>query len=376
MDSFRIAIVCYPGIGGSGIVATELGKELAHRGHDVHFVSYDVPQRLESFAGHFNFHHVDVPLYPLFRFPPYTLALASQLYDLAADGKIDLIHVHYAIPHSTAAYLAQQMLRERGIRDVKIVTTLHGTDAELVGQMPSYRPIVEFGLNTSHAVTAVSNYLRDITVEQLQVNCEIEVIYNPINTLLYRPAEPSSSPGSYIRRLVHISNFRPIKRIHDVIKAFDLIRNVVPARLLFVGKGPDRSTAEVLVERLGLSEYVEFIGAVLYVDDILRRADLLLSTSENESFGLTIAEAMACEVPVVATKVGGVPEVVEDGVSGVLVPLGCIQSMTQAAIEILQNPELAREMGRAGRRRVMELFDQNRIVSQYEDLYARVLGEK
>jgi N-acetyl-alpha-D-glucosaminyl L-malate synthase BshA len=301
------------------------------------------------------------------------LALASQLYDLAASDKIDVIHAHYAIPHCTAAYLARQMLRERSTRDLKIVTTLHGTDAELVGQMPSYRPIVEFGLNTSHAVTAVSHYLKDVTVKQLQVKREIEVIYNPINTCMYVPATRSSAPAGYVPQLVHISNFRPVKRIHDAIKVFDLVRSAAPARLLFVGKGPDRLAAEVLVERLGLSEHVEFLGAVLYADEVLRSADLLLSTSEKESFGLTIAEAMACEVPVVATKVGGVPEVVEDGVCGRLVPLGSIEAMAEAAIEILKNPERAREMGRAGRRRVIERFDQERIVNQYEDLYARVL---
>ena len=375
MDSIRIAIVCYPGIGGSGIVATELGKALAHRGHDVHFVSYDVPQRLESSAGHFNFHHVDVPLYPLFRFAPYTLALASDLYQLASSGEIDLIHVHYAIPHSTAAYLARQMLRETSARDVKIVTTLHGTDAELVGQMPSYRPIVEFSLNQSDAVTAVSYYLKEITQCQLCMKCQIDMIYNPINTQLYRPAENPPPRNSQVRRLVHISNFRSVKRIHDTIKAFDLIRNAIPARLIFVGKGPDRSAAEVMVDQLGLSDHVEFVGAVLYVDDILRRADLLLSTSENESFGLTIAEALACEVPVVATDVGGVSEVVEDGVCGKLVPLGCTRSLAEAAIEILRDPENAKEMGRAGRRRVTELFDQEKIVSQYEDLYRRMLTE-
>ncbi|MFH1742624.1 MAG: N-acetyl-alpha-D-glucosaminyl L-malate synthase BshA [bacterium] len=374
MDALRIAIVCYPGIGGSGIVATELGKSLARRGHNIHFVSYDVPQRLGSFDGHFSFHHVDVPLYPLFRFEPYMLALASTLYELVVDGSVDLIHVHYAIPHSVAAYLARQMLRENCERDVKIVTTLHGTDADLVGQMPSLRPSVEFGLHMSDRVTAVSRYLRDTTIEQLKVTREVEVIYNPIDTDLYSPPKNRAARDSQVQRLVHISNFRPVKRIHDAIKVFDLIRYVVPSRLLFVGKGPDRSTAEMLVERLGLSDCVEFLGAVLHADDILKRADLLLSTSEKESFGLTIAEAMACEVPVVATNVGGVPEVVEDGVSGKLVPLGNVQSMAQAAIEILQDPARAREMGRAGRQRVIERFEQNKIVKQYEDLYQRVLN--
>jgi len=373
MTEFRIAIVCYPSVGGSGVVATELGMALARHGHDIHFVSYDVPRRLESLGGRFKFHHVDVPLYPLFRFEPYILALATTLYELAAENCVDIIHVHYAIPHSMAAYLARQMLRENQKHDVRIITTLHGTDAELVGQMPSLRAATEFGVNMSDAVTAVSEYLRRVTVEELNVKRPVEVIFNPINTQVYCPSENRPATGNQVRRIVHISNFRPVKRIQDAIKAFDLICHAVPARLLFVGKGPDQSTAEMLVERLGLSDCVEFLGAVIQPDDILRRADLLLSTSERESFGLTIAEAMACEVPVVATNVGGVPEVLQDGVCGRLVPLGCVQSMAEAAIEILRDPQQAQAMGQAGRKRVRERFDQETIVQQYENLYWRMM---
>ncbi|HPO08568.1 MAG TPA: N-acetyl-alpha-D-glucosaminyl L-malate synthase BshA, partial [bacterium] len=265
------------------------------------------------------------------------------------------------------------MLRENQKHDVRIITTLHGTDAELVGQMPSLRAATEFGVNMSDAVTAVSEYLRRVTVEELNVKRPVEVIFNPINTQVYCPSENRPATGNQVRRIVHISNFRPVKRIQDAIKAFDLICHAVPARLLFVGKGPDQSTAEMLVERLGLSDCVEFLGAVIQPDDILRRADLLLSTSERESFGLTIAEAMACEVPVVATNVGGVPEVLQDGVCGRLVPLGCVQSMAEAAIEILRDPQQAQAMGQAGRKRVRERFDQETIVQQYENLYWRMM---
>ncbi len=318
-DRLKIGIVCYPSVGGSGMVATVLGQELARRGHAVHFVSYDLPQHLDSNMQGFSFHHVDVPCYPLFRFPPYTLALASQIYMLGEAGELDLLHVHYAIPHATSACIAQTMLRANTDKDLPIVTTLHGTDTDLVGQDPLYKPVVEFSLSHCDAITAVSEYLKTTTESEFAIKgAEIEVIYNPIDTALFSPAPREDDSPCRERIISHVSNFRPVKRIQDTIKVFDLVRNVIPARLRFVGEGPDRSLAEPLVERLGLSDHVEFLGKSLEVEKLIATSDLLLSTSGSESFGLTIAEAMSCGVPVVATRVGGVPEVLRDGIDGLI----------------------------------------------------------
>ncbi|RJP31755.1 MAG: N-acetyl-alpha-D-glucosaminyl L-malate synthase BshA [Candidatus Omnitrophota bacterium] len=372
----KIGIVCYPSIGGSGVVATDLGKALSRRGHQVHFFSYDIPRKLEGATEEFHFHHVDVPLYPLFRFPPYTLALASTIYETSRVEPLDLVHVHYAIPHSTSAFLAKQMLCSRGEQKMKVITTLHGTDMELVGQMPSYKPMVEYSIDASNAVTAVSHYLKKATLQQFEIHRDIRVIYNPIDVNLFSPPTDSLSRIHRERNIVHISNFRPVKRINDVILAFDLIAAATPAKLLFIGEGPDRSAADLLVGRLGLKEKVSFLGPQVDVAETLKRADLLLSTSEMESFGLTLAEAMASEVPVVATCVGGVPEVVEDGVTGYLAPMGCVQGLAEAAIRILTCPDLQSRMGKAGRQRVLQKFQSDRITTQYEQLYEEVLNAK
>ncbi len=371
----KIGIVCYPSIGGSGIVATELGMSLSRRGHEIHFFSYDVPKKLEGITEKFHFHHVDVPLYPLFRFPPYTLALASCIYETAKTDMLDILHVHYAVPHSTSALLAKDMLCSRGERKLKVVTTLHGTDTELVGQMPSYKPVVEFSIDTSNAVTAVSQYLKQSTLNQFDIKRDIQVIYNPIDPDIFSPLpdDKRRKNSNEVKKVVHISNFRPVKRINDTIKAFDLIAASMPAELLFIGEGPDRSTADMLVSRLGLGEKVKFLGPQSDVSTILKNADLLLSTSESESFGMTIAEAMACEVPVVATRVGGVPEVIEDGVTGYLVPVGCIQSLAEAAIKILNSADLKESLGKAGRQRILSHFQVDTITAQYETLYQQTL---
>lgn len=369
----KIGIVCYPSIGGSGVVATELGKSLARRGHQIHFFSYDVPQKLEGATEAFHFNYVDVPLYPLFRFPPYTLALASRIYETYMETPLDILHVHYAVPHSTSAYLAQKMVCSRGQKHMKVITTLHGTDTELVGQMPSYKPVVEFSIDSCDAVTAVSEYLKKSTLDQFDIKKTIRVIYNPIDTRAFSPPPEETKPRR-VKNVVHISNFRPVKRITDVIKVFDLISAAIPAHLQFIGEGPDLTNGEMLVNRLGLHEKVTFLGPRADVGKTLQNADLLISTSESESFGLTIAEAMSCEVPVVATAVGGVPEVVEDKVTGYLAPVGCVQGIAEAAIRILTNPTLQYELGKAGRRRVMEKFDMEAITDQYEALYREVLG--
>ncbi len=376
MNSMKIGIVCYPSIGGSGIVATELGKALSRRGHQIHFFSYDIPRKLENATEEFHFHHVDVPVYPLFRFPPYTIALASSIYEISKREPLDLVHVHYAVPHCTSAYIAKQMLCSRKEKKLKVVATLHGTDTELVGQMPSYKSVVEYSIDTSNAVTAVSQHLKKSTLQQFVINKDIHVIYNPIDTTLYSPLAESESRSNSERVIVHISNFRPVKRIHDVIKVFDLIAAAMPAKLLFIGEGPDRSNADMLVCRLGLRDKVQFLGPRSDVGEILKRADLLISTSESESFGLTIAEAMSCEIPVVATAVGGVPEVVEDGVTGYLAGVGDIQALAQGAIRILWNENLRDRMGRAGRKRVLELFHMDRITDQYIALYERVINSE
>ncbi|MFB3785312.1 MAG: N-acetyl-alpha-D-glucosaminyl L-malate synthase BshA [bacterium] len=369
----RIGIVCYPSVGGSGIVATELGKSLARRGHQVHFISYDVPRRLQGATEQFHFHHVDVPLYPLFKFPPYTLALASSIYQIFQETPFDILHVHYAIPHCTSAFLAKQMLCKQYQAALKVVATLHGTDTELVGQMPSYKPVVEFSIDSCNAVTAVSHYLKKATLAEFDIKEDIQVIYNPIDTEYFSPPPNDPRPARRKKTLVHISNFRPVKRIEDVIKVFDLIVSAVPARLVFVGEGPERLKAEMLVDRLGLQDKVEFWGPRLGVGEILQDSDLLISTSERESFGMTIAEAMSCGTPVVATRAGGVVEVVEDGVTGFLNPVGCIQGIAEAAVKILTNPGLQRQMGAAGRELVQRKFNVDLITTQYEALYQKLI---
>lgn len=369
----RIGIVCYPSVGGSGIVATELGKSLSRRGHEVHFISYDVPQRLQGANEKFHFHHVDVPLYPLFKFPPYTLALASSIYQIYQESSLDILHVHYAIPHCTSAFLAKQMLCKQHQVSLKVVATLHGTDTELVGQMPSYKPVVEFSIDSCNAVTAVSQYLKKATLAEFDIKEDIQVIYNPIDTDYFCPPAHDTRPERRKKTIVHISNFRPVKRIEDVIKVFDLITSAVPAHLVFVGEGPERLGAEMLVERLGLQDKVEFWGPRLGVREILQESDLLISTSECESFGMTIAEAMSCATPVVATRAGGVVEVVEDGVTGFLNPVGCIQGIAESAVQILTNPHLQRQMGTAGRELVQRKFNVNQITSQYEALYQKLI---
>ena len=372
----KIGILCYPSIGGSGVVATELGKALSRRGHQIHFFSYDVPRKLEGATEEFRFHHVDVPLYPLFRFPPYTLALASSIYHTSLANPLDILHVHYAVPHSTSALLAKFMLCSRGEHRMKVITTLHGTDTELVGQMPSYKPVVEYSVDSSSAVTAVSEYLKKATQREFEIHKEIQVIYNPIDTDTFSPPTDEAEDGSPVKTIVHISNFRPVKRIYDVIKVFNLIAAAMPAQLVFIGEGPDRSTADMQICRLGLTEKVKFLGPLTDVAEILKNADLLLSTSESESFGLTIAEAMACEVPVVATDVGGIPEVVENGVSGFLAPVGDIQKLAEAAIRILSNPILGKTMARAARQRILDRFSIDQITDQYEALYDKVIQAK
>jgi N-acetyl-alpha-D-glucosaminyl L-malate synthase BshA len=370
----KIGIVCYPSIGGSGIVASELGKGLIHRGHEIHFFSYDLPHRLIGDGSLFTFHHVDVPIYPVFRFPPYTLALATKLAEAAEQHQLEVIHVHYAIPHSTSALLAKLMSCHYNRRDLKIITTLHGTDIDLVGWEPNYRAITEYSINSSDAVTAVSEYLKLATQEKFKVTRDIRVIYNPIDTSVFHPApETPSTNGQRVRTILHISNFRPVKRVQDAVKILDLVRNHLPVRLVFLGDGPDRSVAEKTARQLGVQDRVVFEGTISNIEEWLRRGDLLLSTSSLESFGMSIAEAMASGLPVVAYRVGGIPEVVEDGVQGRLVEPGDVCGAAKAVAEILTNPTLSKTYGRNARERIESKFKLELVAEQYERLYQEVL---
>jgi N-acetyl-alpha-D-glucosaminyl L-malate synthase BshA len=382
----NIGIVCYPTIGGSGIVATELGLGLCERKYSVHFISYDVPHRLLALKPKCRFHHIRVPMYPVLRFPPYGVALASELCRIARECKLDIIHVHYAIPHSSSALLAKTILSEQDNKAPQVVTTLHGTDTDIVGLEPTLRICVEWSINRSDAVTAVSNYLRDHTLKSFQIAKEIEVIHNPINTKTFSPGDRPKGksrpflnssgipwvPGEKV--LLHASNFRPVKRVLDVVKIFDLVSKVLPARLVFVGEGPDVAEVHDLSEQLGLASRVHFLGKVLYIEKVIREADLFLSTSESESFGMSIAEAMSCEVPVVASLVGGVPEVMVDGETGVLFPCGDVRIAACAATDILVDPDKAEHFGKNGRKRIQQLFDTEKILPKYEALYERLAG--
>jgi len=370
----KIGITCYPTYGGSGVVATELGLELAARGHDIHFISYAVPVRMSEPSERLHFHEVEVMTYPLFDHPPYTLALASQMYNVAVNESLDLLHVHYAIPHSVSAFLARSML---GARRVPFVTTLHGTDITLVGSDRSYLPITRFSIEQSDAVTAISEHLRQVTIEEFGVSRPIDVIPNFVNCDIFHPLEEASRRREFAPRdekiLIHLSNFRPVKRVTDVVEIFARVRKEIPAKLLMIGDGPDRTAAEWLVRDKGLVGDVAFLGKQNQVQDLLRCGDVFLLPSDLESFGLAALEAMACAVPPVCSRVGGLPEVVEDGVEGFLVPPRDVRTMAARALDLLTDPERHKRMGQAGRQRALREFCSSKIIPRYEELYRRVL---
>ncbi|MGE5672804.1 MAG: N-acetyl-alpha-D-glucosaminyl L-malate synthase BshA [Mycobacterium leprae] len=371
----RIAMVCYPSVGGSGIVASELAKQLASRGHEIHIVSSDVPFRLHSFYENIFFHQVETPSYALFKEPPYLLALANKLVELHRQVGLDIIHAHYAIPHATAAFLAREMIGPGG---PKVVTTLHGTDITLMGADPSFTESIAFSINRSDAVTAVSRSLRADTYKNLPVTAEIEVIYNFLECQDWRRVEDPHCchivhPGEKV--VVHMSNFRQVKRTEDVVKVFSWIAKAMPARLLLIGEGPELPLCRELVNRLGLKDRVQFMGNQESVVPLLSKADLFLLPSSQESFGLAALEAMACGVPVISTDVGGLPEVVVDGETGYLCGLGDVESMAAKAIGLLQDSVMHREFSEAAVRLVRTTFCAARIVPQYEELYQRVLGQ-
>jgi N-acetyl-alpha-D-glucosaminyl L-malate synthase BshA len=375
----KIGITCYPTYGGSGVVATELGIELAARGHEIHFITYSQPFRLSGREANIHFHEVAVTNYPLFEHPPYDLALATRMAEVAEFYSLDLLHVHYAIPHSVSALLARQMLASRG-RHLPFITTLHGTDITLVGLDRSYLPITRFGIEQSDGVTAISSYLRDRTREAFGITSEIEVIRNFVNCDVYvrNPELVSAMRGRYAapdeRLLVHLSNFRPVKRIRDVVEVFARVAREMPARLMLIGDGPDRSVAEYLARQHKIQDRVHFIGKQDNVNELLPLADLMVMPSEMESFGLAALEAMACGVPTIATDVGGVPELIDNGRNGLLFGVGDVDSMSAAAIALLGDEARLQAMSEAGRKTAQDHFCASRVIPLYEEYYERVVG--
>lgn len=373
----KIAIVCYPTFGGSGVVATELGLELARRGHEIHFITYSQPVRLALLNPNVHYHEVNVPEYPLFHYQPYELALSSKLVDMVKLYKIELMHVHYAIPHAYAGYMAKQMLKEEGI-DIPMVTTLHGTDITLVGNHPFYKPAVTFSINKSDIVTSVSENLRQETLKLFTITNDIEVIPNFIE--LNKNIDDTTIPcyrsviaNDNERVVTHISNFRKVKRIPDVIKIFHQIQQKIPAKLMMVGDGPEKEKAERLCQELGIQDKVIFFGNSNEIDRILSYSDLFLLPSETESFGLAALEAMALSVPVISSNSGGLPEVNFDGVSGYLSNVGDIEGMAANAIKILQNNETLNSF-KSNALRTAKKFDIQNILPLYEELYLRAIS--
>ncbi|MGA2048433.1 MAG: N-acetyl-alpha-D-glucosaminyl L-malate synthase BshA [Terracidiphilus sp.] len=378
----RIGITCYPTYGGSGVVATELGIELAGLGHEVHFISYSQPFRLTGRDEGIFYHEVPVSSYPLFEFPPYDLALASRMAEVAEFQGLDLLHVHYAIPHSVSALLARQMLAARG-RRLPFVTTLHGTDITLVGLDRSYLPITRYAIQESDGVTSISSYLKDKTVQDFGVTRGIEVVPNFVNCDVYTPIIDEAKRAEERRRLarpdeailMHLSNFRPVKRVVDVVKVFAEVVREMPAQLVLVGDGPERSAAEWLARELHIQDKIHFLGKQERVNELLPLADLLLMPSEMESFGLAALEAMACKVPSIATWVGGVSELIDDGVTGLLYQVGDVDAMAQGALGLLRDRARLEEMRDAGRKTAQKRFCATLVVPQYVRYYESVLAD-
>jgi N-acetyl-alpha-D-glucosaminyl L-malate synthase BshA len=375
----KIGITCYPTYGGSGVVATELGLELAQRGHDVHFISYAQPIRLTEPQPHIHFHEVEVSRYPLFDYPPYDLALATRMAEVAELYDLDLLHVHYAIPHSVSALLARQMLAAGpSRRRLPFVTTLHGTDITLVGLDRSYLPITRYSIEESDGVTAISQYLRDITLKEFDIKNHIEVVYNFVNCDIYvRDSDAARRRKEYAsadeKILVHLSNFRPVKRLTDVVEIFDRVRKKVPSKLLLVGDGPDRSKAEWLAVQKGIHEHVVFLGKQDRVQEKLAISDVMLLPSELESFGLAALEAMACKVVPITTRVGGLPEVIEHGRNGFMAEVGDVDTMAQYAIDLLSDEKKLGTMAVQARAWAQARFCSTKIIPLYEQFYRRVL---
>lgn len=374
----KIGIVCYPTYGGSGVVATELGKELAALGHEIHFISYARPVRLNHFIENIYFHEVEIGNYPLFKHEMYGMSLTSKMLEVLEYEHLDLIHGHYAIPHAASAYTAKQVWRKQQ-KDVKIVTTLHGTDITLVGLDPSFLPLVRFSIEESDGVTAVSKFLQQKTLANYHIDKEIEVIYNFIDTERYKPVHNDRLRQRFApngeRVLIHTSNFRPVKRVPDTIRILDLVRQEMPARLVLVGDGPERSETERLAHELDLHEHVMFLGKQDCLVEILSSADLFLMPSQSESFGLAALEAMACGLPVVSSSVGGLPELNIHNQTGFIAEIGDVEQMAKYVLRLLQNQKQFTTFAHNARARAVNEFDTSLILPQYVEYYEKVLSE-
>ncbi|WP_088102184.1 N-acetyl-alpha-D-glucosaminyl L-malate synthase BshA [Halalkalibacter urbisdiaboli] len=373
----RIGISCYPTVGGSGVIATELGKLLAERGHEVHFITSSVPFRLDRVYPNIYYHEVEINQYSVFQYPPYDLTLASKMAEVARRQKLDVLHVHYAVPHAICAILAKQMCDH----DFQIVTTLHGTDITVLSNDPSLRQLIRYGIEQSDVVTAVSNDLVTQTKELIRTNKEIETIYNFIDERVYVKNDIGCLKGHYGIKpdenvLIHISNFRPVKRVTDVVKSFYLISKQIKAKLLLIGSGPELTTARQLVREFGIEDRVVMLGNQKHIAELLSMSDLMLLLSEKESFGLVALEAMACKVPVIGTRVGGIPEVIEDGVTGYLCDVGDVECVADRAIMLLKDKALHQSFAQKGLERVTTTFYSARIVEQYEHLYQQIVTNK
>ena len=371
----KIGIACYPTHGGSGVVASELAIGLAEKGHEIHIISYATPFRLGSFYENIYVHEVEVSSYPLFRYPPYALSLATKLVDVTREYHLDLVHSHYAIPHAASAYLAKKIL---GDQQLRTITTLHGTDITLVGLDSSFYQVIKFAIEESDGVTAVSEYLRKRTVEEFDIRREIRVIYNFVDTERYRPDAERCFRGHFApegeKILMHASNFRPVKRPGDAVRLLARLRERIPAKLILVGEGPERLFVQQLVKELKLTGHVHFLGQQDYLEQLMACADLFVLPSEQESFGLVALEAHACGVPVIGTRVGGMPELVRDGETGFLVPVGEIGAMVDKAALLLSDEEMLRSFRLRARALAIEHFRREAIIPQYEALYREVLG--
>ena len=372
----KIGITCYPTYGGSGVVATELGKELAAKGHEVHIISYALPQRLAHFVENIYFHEVEISSYPLFEHQLYGLSLTSKMLEVVEYEKLDLIHVHYAIPHAVSAYLTKQILKKYN-DDIKIITTLHGTDITLVGLEPSFLPLVKFSIEESDGVTAVSRFLKEKTLTNYHIDKDIEVIHNFIDTEKYKPTDSDTfrkhiAPNGE-KVLVHISNFRKVKRVTDTIKILDKVREEVPTKLLLIGDGPDRSECERMARELDLQKEVMFLGKQDSLVEILSASDIFLMPSQSESFGLSALEAMSCGLPVVSTSVGGLPELIVHNENGFIAEIGDIDRMAKYAVDLLSNERKYKNFSQKSRDRAVNKFEKELVVPKYLDYYKRVL---
>jgi N-acetyl-alpha-D-glucosaminyl L-malate synthase BshA len=372
----KIGITCYPTYGGSGVIATELGKELALRGHEIHFISYALPFRLSHYIERVVFHEVEISNYPLFEFPLYDLSLASKMVEVAEFEKLDLLHVHYAIPHATSAYLAKEMMRKN--RDIKIFTTLHGTDITLVGLEPSFLPLVKFSIEKSDGVTAVSRFLKEKTIVNYSCESDIRVIPNFVDTNLFKPHENGEFRKALAPKgekiLVHTSNFRTVKRVPDTIRIFEKVQKEIPSKLILIGDGPDRSECEKLCRQLELCDKVKFLGKQEGLVEILASSDLFLIPSQSESFGLAALEAMACGLPVISSSVGGLPELVKHNETGFIAEIGDIDRMAKYALELLTNDKKYKLFSENSRQRAVDKFDKAKVIPLYEEYYTEILN--